>query len=87
MYRANTWSKGFYIDNHDKFYCLDCEKEFIVGRELLKRSNRETPICPYCGNAITELISWTEDDMLEELQSDLGCLGIYVDDIATAEGK
>lgn len=85
MFRKERWAKGFYIDNHDKCNCLDCEREFIVGRELLKRANRETPICPYCGSTITELVSGTEDDMLEDLQSDLGCIGIYVDDITTAE--
>ena len=85
MFRSDTWAKGFYIDNHDKYECLDCNKTFIVGKELLKRANKETPICPYCGSHITELVSETEDDMLEELASDLGCLGIYIDDEATVK--
>lgn len=85
MFRNDTWQKGFYIDNHCKYECLDCSKTFIVGKELLKRANKETPICHYCGSEITELVSGTEDDMLEELASDLGCLGIYVDDEVISE--
>lgn len=86
MFRNDTWAKEFYIDNHDKTHCFDCDGQFIVGRELLKRANKETPICPYCGSTITELVSGTEDDMLEELASNLGCLGIYIDD-KTTTGK
>lgn len=85
MFRNNTWAKGFYIDNHDKYECLDCNKSFIIGKELLKRANKQKPICPYCGSTITELVSCTEDDMLEELANDLGCLGIYIDNEATTE--
>lgn len=85
MFRQDTWSDGFYIDNHDKYQCLDCNCQFIVGNELLKRAKQKTPICPYYGRKITELISCTEDDMLDELASDLGCLGIYIDDDATTE--
>lgn len=85
MFRKDTWLEGFYIDNHDKCECLVCGKQFIVGRELLKRANKKTPICPYCGSKITECVSGTETDMLEELASDLGCLGIYIDDNATTE--
>ncbi len=75
MYRSDDWFEGYYIDNHKKYQCISCEKEFIVGEELLK--GRE-PKCPYCGSSHTELISWTEDDQLEELSSDLGCLAIHV---------
>lgn len=85
MFRQDTWSDGFCIDNHDKYECLDCQKTFIIGRELLNKANQKTPICPYCGSKITELVSCTEDDMLEELASDLGCLGIYIEDNATTE--
>ena len=79
MFRKDTWENEFYIDNHDNYQCLECNKQFIVGRELLKLANREQPICPYCGSHITECGSCTEDDMLEELANDLGCLGIYID--------
>lgn len=79
MYRSETWSKGFYIDNHDKCQCLDCNSQYIVGRKLLENSKRETPICPYCGSNITEIVSGTETEQLEELASELGCLGIYID--------
>lgn len=75
MYRSDDWFEGYYIDNHKKYQCISCEKQFIVGEELLK--GRE-PKCPYCGSSHTELISRTEDDQLEELSSDLGCLAIYV---------
>lgn len=80
MYREDTWANGFYIDNHDKYQCLNCDKTFIVGRELLKRANLKNPHCPYCESEMTQLVSCTEDDMLQELHSDLGCLGIYIDD-------
>ena len=75
MYRSDDWFEGYYIDNHEKYECMSCEKEFIVGEELL---NGNKPKCPYCGSSHTELQSWTEDDQLEELSSDLGCLAIHV---------
>lgn len=83
MYREDSWEKEFYIDNHDKFQCLDCNNQFIVGRELLKRANKENPICPYCGSHITEWISGTETEQLQELARDMGCLGIYIDEATT----
>ncbi len=76
MYRSDGWVEGHYIDNHKKYECMGCEKQFIVGEELLQ--GRE-PKCPYCGFSRVELISWTEDGELEALSSDLGCLAIYVD--------
>jgi len=82
MYRSDDWFEGYYIDNLKKYECMCCEKQFIVGEELLKGSGNKRiskgPICPYCGLAHAELISWTEDDQLEELSSDLGCLAIHV---------
>lgn len=75
MYRSDEWADGFYIDNHRKYECMCCEKQFIVGEELL---NGKEPKCPYCGSTQTELQSWTDDNELEELDSDMGCLAIRV---------
>lgn len=36
MYREDGWVDGFYIDNHKKYECISCEKEFIVGEEAMK---------------------------------------------------
>lgn len=73
MYRSDSWVEGYYIDNHKKYSCMSCEKEFIVGEELL---NGKEPKCPYCGSPHTDLQSWTEDDDLEALSSDMGCIAI-----------
>ena len=78
MYRSDEWAKGFYIDNHKKYECSDCLKEFIIGEELIKGCKPGFPVCPYCGSQDIELISWTEDNELEELDSDMGCLAIRV---------
>lgn len=78
MYRSDDWFEGFYIDNHRKYECNECNKEFIVGEELLKDCPPGFPICPYCGKSNVECTSWTEDDQLEELSSDMGCLAISV---------
>lgn len=80
MYRSDDWVEGFYIDNHKKYECCNCEKEFIVGEELLNDCTPGFPVCPYCGQSSVECTSWTEDDQLEELSSDMGCLAIYVED-------
>lgn len=73
MYRSEDWFEGYYIDNHKKYNCMSCEKEFIVGEELL---NGKEPKCPYCGSSSTDLHAWTEDDDLEALSSDMGCIAI-----------
>lgn len=78
MYRSDDWVDGFYIDNHEKYECMCCEKQFIVGEESLKGRETNKPKCPYCGASQVELTVWTEDDQLEELSSDLGCLAIHV---------
>jgi DNA-directed RNA polymerase subunit RPC12/RpoP len=78
MYRSDDWFEGYYIDNHKKYECMSCEKQFIVGEELLKDCPPRFPVCPYCGQSNVECVSWTEDDQLEELSSDLGCLAIHV---------
>lgn len=80
MYRESTWADGFYIDNHQKYRCVYCGKEFIVGEKLLSDCSSGFPICPYCGQANTECIACTENDQLPELESDMGCLAIYVDE-------
>lgn len=76
MYREDSWQEGHYIDNHVKFECSDCRKQFIVGEKLL---DGHFPTCPYCGEVCEELVGWTHDEDLEWLSNDMGCLGIYVD--------
>lgn len=78
MYREEYWAEGHYIDNHQKYECCNCDREFIVGEQLLKESKREEPICPYCGQESVLKISWTDDDELNNLTSEMGCLAIYV---------
>lgn len=86
MFREDTWSKGFYIDNHDKYLCLECGNSFIIGRKLMEMAGRKLPICPYCGSGLTENTAGTDDERLEELADELGCLGIYID-FDNATGK
>lgn len=76
MYREEYWEPGHYIVNHQKYNCPDCKKDFIVGKELLEECSQEVPVCPYCGENHAELTVWTEDDQLQELSSELGCLTI-----------
>ena len=57
--------------NLEKHECCGCEKQFIVGTEML---DGKPPHCPYCGFPHTEKVAWTENDNLEEL--DLGCLSL-----------
>lgn len=91
MYREEQWEKGLYIVNLQKYHCNDCRREFIVGKELLKELEEGLPgfpICPYCGKENnTELTVWTDDDQLQELASELGCLAIYMnkEDIQEAD--
>lgn len=79
MWRKPYWKKGYYIDNHEKYNCLDCGKDFIVGKELLKSCRHGYPVCPYCGSDIVEDIAGTDDEQLEELADIMGCLWIYID--------
>ena len=80
MYRNSEWIKGHYIVNHEKCECLDCGKHFIIGKELLSDCPPGFPVCPYCGQSNVECIVWTEDDRLEELCSEMGCLAICIDE-------
>lgn len=79
MYREDGWVDGHYIDNHKKYECRDCGKQFIIGEELAKDCRPGFPVCPYCGCSYVECVVWTEDDQLAELDSDMGCLAICVD--------
>ena len=38
MYREDEWTEGFYIDNHEKYECVDCGRQFIVGEKLRENS-------------------------------------------------
>lgn len=79
MYRKSYWAEGYYIDNHKKYVCFDCKKEFIIGEKLSESCAPGFPVCPYCGKKNMECVVWSEDDQLQELASDMGCLAIYVD--------
>lgn len=79
MYREDGWVKGHYIDNHRKYECTDCGKQFIIGEKSLEDCTPAHPCCPYCGQIHVELISRTDDDDLQELSSDLGCLAICIE--------
>lgn len=61
----------YMICNLEKHECMNCDKGFIVGTEMLDNKN---PRCPYCGSICTEKMSWTTNDDLEAL--DLGCLAL-----------
>ena len=76
-YREDSWSKGFYIDNHMKYECLSCDKQFIMGEKLSENCSGGYPCCPYCEKKNIEKIVWTHDAMLEDLDSDMGCLAIH----------
>lgn len=80
MWRSSNWAEGFYIDIHEKYHCFLCSKDFIAGKELMKSSSKGAPFCPYCGHGGAEVVVSTEEDQLEELADDLGCLGIYIDE-------
>lgn len=67
------------IDIHKKFHCLSCGKDFIVGEKLLEDCKKGYPICPYCGAREPEYVVGTLEEQLEELESDMGCLAIYID--------
>lgn len=73
----------YYADNLEKYGCCSCGREFIVGQETLKRSAKEKLFCPFCSADITEWLSSTTDEHLEELKNgefELGCGWLYVDD-------
>lgn len=80
MWRQSYWQEGHYIDNHEKYNCLECGKDFIVGKKLLESCQPDYPICPYCGSKYVEGIVGTDEEQLEELADFMGCLGIYVDE-------
>lgn len=76
MYREAEWEKGYYVDNHKKYVCCDCERQFIIGEKQSEDCPPGFPVCPYCGQANVACVAWTEDDQLEELSSNLGCITI-----------
>lgn len=76
MFRSETWAEGVYIDNHYKYECLDCGREFIIGEKLVEDCPPGFPCCPYCGQSNVERTVWTDDEMLEELADEMGCLAI-----------
>lgn len=80
MYREEYWKKGYYIVNHQKYNCLNCGKDFIIGKELLDERVPNSPICPYCGQVHVECVAETDDEFLQRLAGELGCLGIYLDE-------
>ena len=64
MYRNSWWAEGHYIDNHKKYECHDCGKQFIIGEKLLENCPPGFPVCPYCGQSNVECVVWTEDSQL-----------------------
>lgn len=80
MYREDGWMKGYHIDNHRKYKCINCGKQFIVGEKSMEDCPPSYPCCPYCGQNNVELISWTDDGDLQEMSSNLGCLAIYLEE-------
>lgn len=83
MYREEGWMKGYYVDNHRKYKCIDCGRQFIVGEKSMEDCPPGFPICPYCGQNNVECVVWTEDEELEVLSENMGCLVLSydVDDI------
>ena len=75
MYRHELWEEGFYMDTLEKYECLDCEKEFLIGKELSKGCKLK---CPYCGKRDVEMTAYSGEEQLETLADDMGCLGLYV---------
>lgn len=57
MYRDGSWVKGHYIDNHKKYECLNCGKQFIIGEVLEKDCPPGFPVCPYCGQSNVECVT------------------------------
>lgn len=78
MYREKDWEKGYYLVNLMKLRCCECQREFIVGKEMCEGLPLEFPICPYCGSINLDLIAWTEDSDLAEKACDLGCLALEI---------
>ena len=76
MYREKTWNKDFYLDNLEKYECLECGSEFIIGRNKLKMVNRKTAICPYCGSKNTDSSVYLDDEEMAEIAGELGCVAI-----------
>ncbi len=79
MWRDSTWQEGFYIDSHEKYECMECGNHFILGGKLIQDCPPGYPICPYCGQPNVESVACTDDEQLEELASEMGCLAIYVE--------
>lgn len=78
MVREESWKKGFYADNLIKYECKECNKQFIIGEEMLKDCPPNYPLCPYCGQNNVDKTAWTTDDDL--LDTELGCVGLYIDE-------
>lgn len=79
MWRQPYWAEGHYIDNHEKYNCLECGKDFIVGKKFLENCLPGYPICPYCGSKYVKNTVRTDEIQLEEFADFIGCLGIYID--------
>ena len=78
MYRNSGWAEGHYIDNHRKYECLNCGKQFIVGEELEKYCKPGFPVCPYCGQSNVECVTST-DCKTSHFSLKIGCLAICID--------
>ena len=62
--------------NLEKYECMDCGKQFIVGTEMLEG---QSPVCPYCGTDVVEKVALTDEYNLQELE--LGCLSLILQNV------
>lgn len=68
MYQSTTNPK-YYIPDLLKYWCRDCDKEFILSDGY----DNSNVVCPYCQSKKAEAIVWLED---EDTLSELGCMAI-----------
>ena len=52
-----------YQCNLEKYECLNCENQFIVGMEMrMRRRNSGELWCPYCRSENVDRLAYTDDD-------------------------
>lgn len=70
---AVDWGNDHKACNLEKYECLECDKEFIVGAEMIGEIGVQ---CPYCGFRHVDDTVGTNDEFLKDL--DLGCLNLIM---------
>lgn len=65
--------ESYVLDNLAKYYCVDCENEFILSDYQVENAPKKI-ICPYCHTEEVQACVFIdeEDDLLYEL----GCMGM-----------